>query len=119
MARTAVIGRERLIRAGVNLAGAAGAALFARASILYYLHSHLLIGAAFFVEQACFVVAFLVRRPARTVTDRTGCWLLAAAGTFAVLLLPPAGLHLRCGLHAGLDVQLAGVALAILSLAVL
>jgi protein-S-isoprenylcysteine O-methyltransferase Ste14 len=114
-----MIGRERLIRAGVNLAGAAGAALFARASILFYLHSHLLIGAAFFVEQAWFVIAFLVRRPARTVSDRTGCWLLAAAGTFAGLLLRPQGLHLGWGLQAGLDLQLVGVALAVLSLAAL
>ena len=56
---------ERGIRIGLNLAGAAGAAFFARATLESYLQTHRLIGAAFFVEQTWFVIAFLVRRPAR------------------------------------------------------
>ena len=69
-------------RIGLNLLGAAMAALFARASIVFYLQSHRLISAVFFVEQAWFVVLSLIRRPARAVSDRAGSWLLAAAGTF-------------------------------------
>jgi hypothetical protein len=48
----------RLARIGMNLLGAAFAALFARASIVFYLQSHRLIGAVFFLEQAWFVVCF-------------------------------------------------------------
>jgi len=42
---------ERLIRIAGKLVGAAGAALFAKASVQYYLHTHSFIGAAFLVEQ--------------------------------------------------------------------
>ena len=108
-----------VVRVAVNLAGAAGAAFFARASLLYYLHTHRLIGAAFLVEQAWFVVAFLIRRPARASAGRLGPWLLAAGGTFGGLLFRPAGAHLAWGVAAGLVLQLAGLALAITALVVL
>ena len=109
----------RLVRIGVNLLGAASAALFARASIVFYLQSHRLIGAVFFLEQAWFIVLFLIRRPPRVVTDRAGAWLLAAAGTFGGLLLRPQGAHPEWGVEAGLGLQLAGLALAVASLAAL
>jgi hypothetical protein len=48
---------DRAVRVLVNLAGAAGAAFFARSSLLFYLQTHRLIGAVFFIEQAWFVAA--------------------------------------------------------------
>lgn len=110
---------SRLARAAVNLAGAACAALFARASLLFYLHTHRLIGAAFFVEQAWFVIAFLVRRRPHAVTGRLGPWLLAAGGTFGGLLFRPSGAHPPWGVAAGLALQLLGLAMAITALVVL
>ena len=109
----------RLARIGVNLLGAASAALFARASIEFYLQSHRLIGAVFFLEQAWFVTLFLIRRPPRVVSDRAAAWLLAAAGTFGGLLLRPQGAHPEWGVQAGLGLQLLGLALAVASLAAL
>ena len=109
----------RLARIAVNLLGAASAALFARASIVFYLQSHRLIGAVFFLEQAWFVALFLIRRPPQAVSDRAGAWLLAAAGTFAGLLLRPQGAHPEWGVLAGLGLQLLGLALAVASLAAL
>ena len=109
----------RLARIGVNFLGAAGAALFARASIVFYLQSHRLIGAVFFLEQAWFVVLFLIWRPPRVVSDRAGVWLLAAAGTFGGLLLRPQGAHPEWGVQAGLGLQLLGLAVALASLAAL
>lgn len=111
--------RRRLARLGVNLAGAVFAAFFARASILFYLQSHRLIGVLFFVEQAWFVVANLIRRPPRTVSDRPASWLLAAAGTFGGLLLRPQGAHPPWGVATGFVLQLLGLALALASLAAL
>lgn len=109
----------RLTRIGVNLLGAASAGLFARASIVFYLQSHRLIGAVFFLEQAWFVALFLIRRPPRVVTERAGAWLLAAGGTFGGLLLRPQGAHPQWGVQAGLGLQLLGLALAVASLATL
>jgi protein-S-isoprenylcysteine O-methyltransferase Ste14 len=106
----------RLGRAAVNLAGAASAAFFARASIAFYLHTHRLIGAAFFVEQAWFVTAFLIRRPPRLVAASGWAWLLAAGGTFGGLLLRPAGAHPPWGVIAGLVSQLTGLAIAVTAL---
>ncbi len=77
----------------MNLLGAAGAAFFARASLEYYLQTRRLIGAAFFVEQAWFVIAFLIRRPPRTASRQLSAWLLAAGGTFGGLLFRPDGAH--------------------------
>lgn len=110
---------ERAVRIVVNVAGAAGAAWFARASIEFYLHTHRLIGAAFFVEQAWFVAAFLVRRPPRAVGRHLGNWLLVAGGTFGGLLFRPDGDHPQWGVTAGLWLQVLGLALALTSLAAL
>lgn len=109
----------RIGKALVNLAGAAGAAFFARASLEFYLHTHRLIGGLFFLEQAWFVIAFLIRRPARSVATSGTPWLLAAAGTFGGLLLRPSGAHPAWGVTAGLALQVAGLALAIGALLVL
>ncbi len=106
----------RVGRAVVNLAGAASAALFARASLLFYLQTHRLIGVVFFVEQAWFVTAFLIRRPPRSVATSSGPWLLAVGGTFGGLLLRPSGAHPPWGVTAGLISQLAGLALALTAL---
>lgn len=109
-------GPDRAVRTVVNLVGAAGAALFARATLLYYLHTHRLVGVVFLAEQAWFVLAFLIRRPAREVARGPGAWLLAAAGTFGGLLYRPAASELPGGPQAGLVLQVAGLALAIVSL---
>lgn len=107
---------DRVVRIGVNLAGAAGAAWFARVSLLYYLHTHRLIGGVFCIEQAWFVAAFLIRRPPQAVSRDLGSWLLAAGGTFGGLLLRPGGIHLGWGVRSGLILQLVGLALAITAL---
>jgi protein-S-isoprenylcysteine O-methyltransferase Ste14 len=106
----------RPVRIGVNLAGAAGAALFAQASLQFYLHTHSLVGAAFLVEEAWFVIAFLVRRPPSAVSRDPGSWLLAFGGTFAGVLFRPAGAHPHWGVGTGLGLQLAGLAVCIPSL---
>ena len=100
----------------VNLAGAVGAAYFARASLQFFLQTHRLIGAAFFVEQAWFVTAFLIRRPARVAAGSSGPWLLAAGGTFGGLLLRPSGVHPPWGVVGGLVSQLAGLAIVVTAL---
>lgn len=110
---------DRAIRLLVNLAGAAGAVFFARASLLFYLQTHRLIGAAFFVEQAWFVAAFLFRRPAREISHQLGAWLLAAGGTFIGLLLRPDAVHVVWGVQAGLALQLCGLGLAVTALVAL
>jgi len=120
----------RLARALVNLAGAVSAAYFARASLVFYLGTHRLIGGAFFVEQAWFAVAFLVRRPPRRTASEAGSeagsgsaslgpWLLAAGGTFGGLLFRPSGIHPRWGVDVGLALQLAGLVAAITALVAL
>ncbi len=106
----------RPVRIGVNLAGAAGAALFAQASLQFYLRTHSLIGGAFLVEQTWFVIAFLVRRSAGAVSRNPGSWLLAFGGTFAGVLFRPVGAHPHWGVVAGLGLQLAGLAICITSL---
>jgi protein-S-isoprenylcysteine O-methyltransferase Ste14 len=105
-----------LVPALVNLAGAVGAAYFARASLRFYLQTHSLIGGAFVVEQAWFVIAFLIRRAPRTSAARPWPWLLAAAGTFGGLLLRPSGSHCRWGVDAGLALQLIGLVIAVTAL---
>ena len=109
----------RLVTVAVNVAGAAGAALFARASLEFYLSTHRLIGVAYFAEQMWFVAAFLLRRPARAVTRRLPDWLLAFGGTFGGVLLRPAGSHPPWGVEAGLGLQLLGLAICLASLAAL
>ena len=106
---------ERLVRIATNLIGAIGAAFFAQATLRVYLQSHRLIGAAFFVEQMWIVVAYLIRRPARSASRRLGDWLLAFGGTFAGVLFRPDGSHPQWGLTAGLAVQLVGLAICVTS----
>jgi protein-S-isoprenylcysteine O-methyltransferase Ste14 len=112
-------GTERLIRIAVNLAGAVTAALFAQASVRYYLQTHRLIGGLFVIEQLWFAVAFLTRRAPQAVSRRTGAWLAAFAGTFGGLLLRPSGAHPPWGVGTGFGLQLAGLLIAITSLAAL
>jgi protein-S-isoprenylcysteine O-methyltransferase Ste14 len=106
---------ERCIRVAANLVGAGGAALFARASLQSYQHTHRIIGAAFLLEQTWVVIAYLVRRPARTVSRRLGDWLFAFGGTFGGVLFRPVGAHPHWGLEAGLSVQFLGLAICVLS----
>ena len=110
---------DRLIRIAANLTGAAGAAFFARASVLFYLHTHRLIGGLFVLEQAWFVVAFLARRPQRAISRRLSSWLVAFGGTFAGVLFRPDGTHLAWGVAAGFGLQLAGLVICIVSLVAL
>ena len=105
----------RLVRISLNLIGAAGAALFAQATLEAYLQTHRLLGGAFFLEQMWVVIAYLIRRPARTVTRRVGDWLLAFGGTFAGVLFRPFGAHPLWGVHAGLAFQLVGLAICVTS----
>jgi protein-S-isoprenylcysteine O-methyltransferase Ste14 len=107
--------RARVIRISANLVGAGGAALFAQASLQAYLRTHRLIGVAFFAEQAWVAVAYLVRRPARVVTRRTGDWLLAFGGTFGGVLFRPVGVHPSWGVGAGLGLQLLGLGIFVCS----
>lgn len=109
-------GLGRPVRIAVNLVGAAGAALFAQASLQFYLRTHSLIGGAFLIEQTWFVIAFLVRRPAAAVSRNPGSWLLAFGGTFAGVLFRPGGVHPHWGVVAGLGLQLAGLAVCVMSL---
>jgi protein-S-isoprenylcysteine O-methyltransferase Ste14 len=99
----------------MNLVGAAGAAFFAEATIRAYLQTHRPLGVAFFAEQMWVVVAYLVRRPARTVSRRWGDWALAFGGTFGGVLLRPAGAHPQWGVSTGLVLQLVGLAICIAS----
>jgi len=119
----------RVVRLLVNLSGAVCAAYFARASLSYYLATHRLIGGLFFVEQAWFVLVFLIRRPARSAGPHEGAsagltgtlapWMLAAGGTFGGLLFRPSGSHPQWGVDTGLALQLIGLAAAIIALAAL
>jgi protein-S-isoprenylcysteine O-methyltransferase Ste14 len=101
----------QLLRASANLVGAVSAAYFARASLRFYLQTHRLIGAAFLVEQTWVVVAYLIRRPARAVSRRSGAWLLAFGGTFGGVLFRPIGAHPPWGVSIGLGIQLLGLAI--------
>jgi protein-S-isoprenylcysteine O-methyltransferase Ste14 len=104
-----------VVRVVANLVGAVGAAYFARASLRFYLQTHRLIGAAFFAEQMWVVVAYLIRRPARSVSRRSTDWALAFGGTFGGTLFRPVGSHPAWGVHVGLVVQLLGLAMCIVS----
>ncbi len=87
---------DRLIRIAANVVGAVGAAFFAQATLQHYLATRQLIGAAFFVEQMWVVIAYLIRRPARTVSRRMSDWLLAFGGTFGGVLFDPTA-HIPSG----------------------
>ena len=104
-----------LLRIAANLVGAVGAVLFAWAGLQHYLQTHSLIGGLFFVEQLWIVVAFVVRRPARVVSQRLSDWLLAFGGTFGGVLFRPDGEHLHGWIAAGLTLQLAGLVLCVTS----
>lgn len=110
------MGAERLTRIAVNVTGAALAALFAQASLKFYLRTHSLVGGLFVIEQTWFAVAFLIRRPSRSVNHRIENWLLAGGGTFGGLLLRPNALHPPWGVQAGFGLQLAGLVIVIVSL---
>jgi protein-S-isoprenylcysteine O-methyltransferase Ste14 len=103
------------VRVGVNLFGAFGAALFARAGLEYYLHTHSLIGGVFFAEEMWVVFAYVARRPARVVSQRPVDWLLAFGGTFGPVLLRPSGSHPHWGVVAGFDVQVIGLIICVAS----
>jgi len=108
-------GAQRSVRIAFNLVGAAGAAFFAQATLQAILKSHRLIGVPFFAEQMWVVVAYLIRHPARRVSRRLDDWLLAFGGTFGGVLFRPVGAHPRWGIEAGLDVQLVGLAICVVS----
>ena len=107
--------RAQVIRIAANVVGAAGAAYFAYVTLDAYLRTHRPIGLLLFAEQMVVVIAYLVRRPARLVTQRMADWLLAFGGTFAPVLLRPDGLHPAWGLTCGLVLQFCGVALCLWS----
>jgi protein-S-isoprenylcysteine O-methyltransferase Ste14 len=107
--------RSGVLRVLANLVGACGAVLFARAGLQRYLDTHSLVGALFFAEERWSVVAFLVRRPARAVSQRLGDWLLAMGGTFGGVMFRPDGAHLHWGIAVGLGLQLAGLAVCVAS----
>ena len=112
-------GTHRALRLSANLVGAAGAAYFADVSLHAFLQTHRPIGAALFFEQLLVVLAYLVRRAARVVTRRLGDWLLAFGGTFIPVLLRPGGAHPAWGMHAGLALQVLGLAICFSSFLVL
>jgi protein-S-isoprenylcysteine O-methyltransferase Ste14 len=74
-----------------------------------------LIGAAFLGEQLWIVVAYLIRRPARSVSRRLDDWLLAFGGTFGGVLFRPVGEHPHWGVTVGLAVQLLGLSICVAS----
>jgi protein-S-isoprenylcysteine O-methyltransferase Ste14 len=101
--------QARLLRVGANVVGAAGATWFAVAGFRYYQQSQSLIGAGFFAVQLWVVLAYLVRRPAHRVSQRTSDWMLAFGGTFGGVLFRPDGVHLPAGLVVGSVLQVAGL----------
>jgi protein-S-isoprenylcysteine O-methyltransferase Ste14 len=99
----------------MNLVGAGGAAVFAEATFRGYLQTHRPLGVALFAEQMWVVVAYLIRRPARTVSRRWGDWILAFGGTFGGVLFRPEGAHPEWGVSTGLVLQLVGLAVCVAS----
>jgi len=109
--RPALGSRARVLRACVNLLGAALVAIAARQALMSYIGGHRLIGVVFFVQQVWVAVAFLVRRPASVVTGRPVDWVAAWGGSFGGFLLRPSGLHPAWGILAGLTLQILGLSL--------
>jgi protein-S-isoprenylcysteine O-methyltransferase Ste14 len=105
----------RLLRISLNLVGAAGAAFFAEATLRAYLQTHRPLGALLVVEQMWVVVAYLIRRPARTVSRRWGDWALAFGGTFGGVLFRPVGAHPQWGVTTGLVLQVVGLTICVAS----
>jgi len=104
-----------VIRISANLIAAFCAALFARAGLEYYLRTRSLVGGAFFAEEMWIVVVYLVRRPARVVSQRPLDWFLAFGGTFGGVALRPDGAHPHWGVVAGFDVQMIGLVICVAS----
>ncbi len=104
-----------LIRTGANLVGALGAAYFAKAGLHNYEATHSLVGGAFLAVQLWVVAAYLIRRPAAVVSQRTTDWLLAFGGTFGGVLFRPSGSHPAWGVTTGGVLQLVGLAVCIAS----
>ena len=109
--------RDLLRAIGVNVLGAVVVVLFARANLEFYRQTHRLIGVLFIIQELCLAVAFLVRRPARSVTGRSLDWVAAVGGTFGGFLLRPSGLHLALAGKAGVTLQVIGLATWMLSFA--
>ena len=107
-----------MVATGFNLAGAAGAAFFLRATVRYFLATHQFVGGLFVVEQLWLVGAFLLRRPAVAVDRRPGTWLVAFAALVG-LLYRPQGLHPPWGVVTGDVLQVGGAALCLAALAAL
>jgi protein-S-isoprenylcysteine O-methyltransferase Ste14 len=106
---------DRFARISINLVGAVGAAYFAEATLRAYLVTHRPLGVVFFAEQMWVVVAYLIRRPARTVSRRWGDWVLAFGGTFGGVLFRPVGAHPQWGITTGLILQLVGLTICVAS----
>jgi protein-S-isoprenylcysteine O-methyltransferase Ste14 len=104
---------HQLVRLCVSLVGAGSAAVFAYSFLQFYLQTHRPIGIVFFAQQTLVAVAYLIRRPARSVTRRLDDWLLAFGGTFLGVLFRPEGQHLAWGIWTGTALQLVGAALAV------
>jgi protein-S-isoprenylcysteine O-methyltransferase Ste14 len=102
-----------------NVVGAASAAVFAYASLHFYLQSHRPIGIVFALQQSLVALVYLIRRPARRVTHRLEDWCLAFVGTFIGVLLRPNGEHAAWGIWAGTVFQLVGAAVVIACLVTL
>src|ERR1700722_7489849 len=117
--RSLAVGRSdrtsRSVRMLANLVGAGGAGLFAWAGLRHYETTHSLVGAGFFAAQIWVVIAYLVRRPASVVSQRTRDWALAFGGTFGGVLFRPTGAHPHWGIVAGLDLQVLGLAICVVS----
>ena len=96
-----------------NLVGAGSAAVFSYSFLHFYLQTHRLIGIVFFTQQTLVALAYLIRRPARSVTRRLDDWLLAFAGTFTGVFFRPEGEHPAWGIWTGTVLQLVGVAIAV------
>jgi len=106
---------RRIVRVGANLVGAVGAALFARAGLEHFRSTHSLIGAGLFAVQMWIVVAYLIRRPALVVSQRTRDWLLAFGGTFAGVLYRPTGAHPGWGVVSGFALQSVGLIICVVA----
>jgi protein-S-isoprenylcysteine O-methyltransferase Ste14 len=107
---------QRLLRISANLVGAASAAVFSYTFLHFYVQTHRPIGIVFFAQQTLVALAYLIRRPARTVSRRLDDWLLAFGGTFAGVLFRPEGRHPGWGIQTGLALQLLGVTIVVASL---
>lgn len=112
---SAAMSTTRLLGVASNLVGAAGAAFFAEATLEGVLRTHRPLGAAFLLEQTWVVIAYLIRRPARTASRNARDWLLAFGGTFGGVLFRPDGLHPNWGIGVGLGFQLVGLTLCVVS----